>query len=99
MIPLLALALAAAPPAVPPVEIAIRRANDGCIVGIEGSVYRMPRESRHIGRHLARLKACGRTATIVGDMTTPYRCIGGIIFDAQRRQLRICFIAEPPPGR
>jgi biopolymer transport protein ExbD len=36
---------------------------------------------------------------IRGDVSTPYRCIGGAIFAMQRAGFtRVGFISEPPPG-
>ncbi|PZO90058.1 MAG: biopolymer transporter ExbD [Sphingomonas sanxanigenens] len=38
-------------------------------------------------------------AHIRGDVNTPYRCIGGVIFTMQRAGFaRVGFISEPPPG-
>ncbi len=34
-----------------------------------------------------------------GDVSTPYKCIGGAIFTMQRAGFsRVGFISEPPPG-
>jgi biopolymer transport protein ExbD len=36
---------------------------------------------------------------IRGDVNTPYRCIGGTVFNMQRAGFtRVGFISEPPPG-
>ncbi len=36
---------------------------------------------------------------IRGDINTPYRCIGGAVFNMQRAGFaRVGFISEPPPG-
>ena len=36
---------------------------------------------------------------IRGDINTPYRCIGGTVFNMQRAGfVRVGFISEPPPG-
>jgi biopolymer transport protein ExbD len=36
---------------------------------------------------------------IRGDVNTPYRCIGGTVFNMQRAGfVRVGFISEPPPG-
>ena len=36
---------------------------------------------------------------IRGDINTPYRCIGGTVFNMQRAGfIRVGFISEPPPG-
>lgn len=38
-------------------------------------------------------------AHIRGDINTPYRCIGGALFNLQRAGFaRVGFISEPPPG-
>ena len=38
-------------------------------------------------------------AHIRGDINTPYRCIGGTVFNMQRAGfVRVGFISEPPPG-
>ena len=38
-------------------------------------------------------------AQIRGDINTPYRCIGGAVFNLQRAGFaRVGFISEPPPG-
>ena len=38
-------------------------------------------------------------AHIRGDVSTPYRCIGGAVFTRQRAGFaRVGFISEPPPG-
>ena len=38
-------------------------------------------------------------AHIRGDINTPYRCIGGVIFTMQRAGFaRVGFISNPPPG-
>ena len=38
-------------------------------------------------------------AHIRGDISTPYRCIGGVIFTMQRAGFaRVGFISEPPAG-
>jgi biopolymer transport protein ExbD len=38
-------------------------------------------------------------AHIRGDINTPYRCIGGVIFTMQRAGFaRVGFISEPPAG-
>ena len=38
-------------------------------------------------------------AHIRGDVNTPYRCIGGVIFTMQRAGFaRVGFISNPPPG-
>jgi biopolymer transport protein ExbD len=36
---------------------------------------------------------------IRGDVNTPYKCIGGTIFQMQRAGFaRVGFVSEPPPG-
>jgi biopolymer transport protein ExbD len=38
-------------------------------------------------------------AHIRGDINTPYRCVGGTVFNMQRAGFtRVGFISEPPPG-
>jgi hypothetical protein len=40
----------------------------------------------------------GREAHLEGDINTPYRCIGGLIYELQRAGFRrIGFISEPAP--
>lgn len=98
LLPLLALAASAA--ADRPVEILVRRAGDGlCSVRIEGRIYAAPRDEARIRAHLTALKTRNLRATIVAGIDVPYRCVGGVIYEAQRLELRFGFIAEPPPGR
>jgi hypothetical protein len=93
------LALAAPAAADRPVEILVRRAGGGlCEVRIEGRTYKAPGDGVRVGAHLASLKARERRARLVLGPDVPYRCVGGIIFDAQRLDLRFGFIAEPGRG-
>lgn len=98
LIPLLALAASAATDR--PVGILVRDAGAGrCSVRIEGRIYTTSRDGARIGAHLAALKARNLRATIVAHIDVPYRCVGGIIYEAQRLGLSVGFIAEPPPVR
>jgi hypothetical protein len=40
----------------------------------------------------------GREAHLNGGIDTPYRCVGRIIYDLQRANFQIGFIAEPAPA-
>jgi biopolymer transport protein ExbD len=38
-------------------------------------------------------------AHIRGDVNTPYKCVGGAVYNMQRAGFaRVGFISEPPPG-
>lgn len=38
----------------------------------------------------------GREAHLNGDINTPYRCFGRVLYDLQREGFRIGFVAAPP---
>lgn len=44
-----------------------------------------------------KIKKTGRRrVTIYGTTATPYRCVGGTIFQLQRAGLKVGFVSEPP---
>ena len=74
--------------------------SDGhCTVRLEDRDYRIPEDSERIEHHLSELKARNIGVTLdmtLEDMSTPWRCVGGTIFLAQRLGIRVDFGAEPP---
>jgi hypothetical protein len=96
---LLSLALAAAGPADEPVPILVAGEGVACRAVIEGRRYTLSADEARILAHFGWLKRRHRRARLVlVNLDTPYRCVGGIIFQAQRAGLRLGFIAEPPPA-
>lgn len=67
-----------------------------CPVTVEGRTFSST-EDPAFEAELRRLAATGRRARVDGGPNTPYRCIGGAIYRAQRAGFsRVGFAAEPP---
>lgn len=71
--------------------------NERCTVRIEGHRYEVSDDNWQLGRHLQHLKRQDRDLRLEFSTNVPYRCVGGLIFLAQRLGLRIGFVSEPPP--
>ena len=71
--------------------------NERCTVRIEGHRYEVSDGSWQLERHLQQLKRRDRGLRLEFSTNVPYRCVGGLIFLAQRLGLRIGFVSEPPP--
>jgi hypothetical protein len=95
---LLVLALAASAAADDPVRVVAGRDGETCRIVIEGRPYSLPADEARIAAHLQSVKRRQRRARLVlTNPDTPYRCIGGLIYQAQRIGLALGFIAEQPP--
>ncbi len=68
---------------------------DTCLVHFEGESFILPRDSATMTAKLQDLRKSWATASIVGGPALPYRCIGGVIYFAQRAGFeRIGFTGE-----
>ncbi len=79
--------------AVPVAEVHVRGGHDGAPCVTEAGGRRIATaELPALARNWR-----GREAMMVFDVNTPYRCVGGVIYELQRAGVRIGFVAEPPP--
>jgi hypothetical protein len=96
---LISLALATAGPADEPVPILVGGEGPACRVVIQGQRYALAADETRIAAHFGSLKRRHRRARLVlVEPDTPYRCVGGVIFQAQRAGLPLGFVAAPPPA-
>jgi hypothetical protein len=97
---LISLALAAAGPADGPVPILVGGQGAGCRVAVEGRLHALPAGAARVAAHMRSLRRRHRRARLaLTGLDTPYRCVGNVIFQAQRAGLPLGFFAAPPPAR
>ena len=91
----------ALPPPPPPVEcVAPESAKGAAYVVLSGDPTQLEallaeRRPSWVVEAKATNKGVG-FARLKGDLNLPYRDIGGLIFNAQRRQLSVSFFTRPP---
>ena len=79
-----------------PIEVNIDLAPGACPLRIDGQSFAWPADEARIAALFAQLKRAGRRpVVIVGDRSTPYRCVSGVIALAQRAHLRFSFVPRP----
>lgn len=80
------------------VEIRLGRSGEACIARAAGQRFTLPDETERLEALLARIGREGGSILLSPDGSdVPYRCVGGIVFAAQRLGLRVGFVSEPPP--
>ena len=96
MLTALLLAFGQAPP---PVEIIASFDGMSCHIAFDDRAQPLPFHERALVDAFRDLKRQGRTIAFRFDMKLPYRCIGMIIYTAQRAgvRMRMGFVSEPPP--
>ncbi|WP_395611858.1 ExbD/TolR family protein [Allosphingosinicella sp.] len=93
MLALLLAATLAGPPA-PPVIIAARRDGRSCQVSVDGRPRAWPVDERRLFEEFRRYRRAGRSAHVQIEVDTPYRCIGAILYLAQRAKLEMGFVGN-----
>lgn len=89
---LLAATLAGQPAA--PVIIAARRDGQSCQVSVNGRQRAWPVHERRLFEEFRRYRRAGRSAYFQIEVDTPYRCIGAILYLAQRARLEMGFVGN-----
>lgn len=81
-----------------PLLVTIRFATPAtCEVGFSGQGFSLPKDEDRMVAAFRELRRDWRSVSIVGGVETPYRCIGQVIFLAQRGGFKkVGFKAEPP---
>ena len=73
-------------------------ADGACTVEVGGRHFPLA-EGEAMEAEMRRLAAGGRRAVVEGSGNTPYRCIGTVIYRAQRAGFtRVGFVAQPAPA-
>ena len=92
------------------VSLSVRAVNGQCEVSwgltkvnseelLDRAVKKLEAEIKRLGGVENLTEETMPEAHIRGDVSTPYRCIGGAVFTMQRAGFaRVGFISEPPPG-
>jgi hypothetical protein len=72
-------------------------APETCEVTIEGQAFTLPGGEESIVLALRDLRGEWRSASIIGDIDTPYRCFGHALYAAQRAGFRnVRYSSEAP---
>ena len=69
---------------------------DTCRVTVEDQSFQLPADEQRLLEILRTMKNSRTTAHVAGNVETPYRCLGHVVFVAQRAGFQIGFTAEPP---
>jgi hypothetical protein len=103
---LLSAACTDAPPTAQPSAAQVRaiaviiqaETSTGCRIELGGKSFVIPRDGDRLREAIAGLRNRVDRIDIRGPASTPYRCVGGLIFAAQRAGMQVGFAAEPPPS-
>jgi hypothetical protein len=102
---LLSAACTDAPPTAQPSAAQVRaiaviqaETSTGCRIELGGESFVIPRDGDRLTEAIAGLRNRVDRIDIRGPASTPYRCVGGLIFAAQRAGMQVGFAAEPPPS-
>ena len=82
---LLAAALASHP--LPPVMIVAQRDGPSCRLSVDGRRLAWPADEHRLFAEFRRYRRQGRSALLRMEPDTPYRCIGAVVYVAQRARL------------
>jgi hypothetical protein len=82
---LLAAGLASQP--LPPVMIIAQRDGQSCSLAVDGRQLAWPADEYRLLADFRRYRRQGRTALFRMEPDTPYRCIGVVVYIAQRARL------------
>lgn len=67
-----------------------------CSVVLAGRAFSLPAQDAALAEAMQAVRAQGSVLTVRAGASTPYRCVGGVIFTAQRLGIAIGFTAAPP---
>lgn len=73
-------------------------ATDRCVLTVDGKQIEM-RADGNAERLMQAAKSWPeQNVSVIGTTRTPYKCVGGVVFNLQRAGKRVGFVAEPPAG-
>ena len=73
-------------------------ATDRCVLTVDGKQIDM-RADGNAERLMQAAKSWPeQNVSVIGTTRTPYKCVGGVVFNLQRAGKRVGFVAEPPAG-
>ena len=70
-----------------------------CRASVGDRSYVLPRDEAELRALFESFARDGRRTQLIGGVEIPFRCLGGILFLAQRSRLQVGFTSEPTPSR